>query len=184
MLLPWYLHGNPSFVALISKSKDGDLLAKLLENWNYKVIRGSSSTDGDVALKFMIDYAKNNYSIAITPDGPRGPAHKLKAGAIVSAKKSKVPLVLAGVGYNKKKILKSLKGKGGGFRLNRVPKKIGIADIIRVFQGNTDLFDCMFKKALCPDVSRCPLRKELKKIEKLVHRELGRITLSSLAHQA
>jgi len=107
MLLPWYLHGNPSFVALISKSKDGDLLAKLLENWNYKVIRGSSSTDGDVALKFMIDYAKNNYSIAITPDGPRGPAHKLKAGAIVSAKKSKVPLVLAGVGYNKKKILKS-----------------------------------------------------------------------------
>ena len=85
---------------------------------------------------------------------------------------------------SRKKILRSIKGKGGGFRLNRVPKKIGIADIIRVFQGNTDLFDCMFKKALCPDVSRCPLRKELKKIEKLVHRELGRITLSSLAHQA
>ena len=107
MLLPWYLHGNMSFAALISKSKDGDLLAKLLRNWNYKVIRGSSSSDGSVALKFMIDSAKNNYSIAITPDGPRGPFHKLKAGAIVSAKKSKVPLVLAGVGYNKKKILKS-----------------------------------------------------------------------------
>ena len=107
MLFPWYVHSNMSFAALISKSKDGDLLAKLLESWNYKVIRGSSSSDGGIALKFMIDSAKNNYSVAITPDGPRGPVHKLKAGAIVSAKKSKVPLVLAGVGYKKKKILKS-----------------------------------------------------------------------------
>ena len=107
MLLPWFLHGNPTVVALISKSKDGDLLAKILKHWNYKVIRGSSSTGGDVALKFMVDHAKNNYSIAITPDGPRGPFHKLKAGAIVSAKKSKVPLVLIGVGYKKKKMLNS-----------------------------------------------------------------------------
>ena len=45
--------------------------------------------------------------VAITPDGPRGPAHKLKPGAVVSAKKSKVPLVLAGVGFKKKKIFKS-----------------------------------------------------------------------------
>jgi len=107
MLLPWFLHGNPNFVALTSKSKDGDLLAKILRHWNYKVIRGSSSTRGDVALNTMIDYAKNNYSIAITPDGPRGPAQKLKAGAVVSAKKSKIPLVLAGVAYKKKRTLKS-----------------------------------------------------------------------------
>ncbi|MCZ6701652.1 MAG: lysophospholipid acyltransferase family protein [Ignavibacteria bacterium] len=107
MLLSWYLHGNPNFVALISKSKDGDLLAKILRHWNYKVIRGSSSTGGDVALNIMIDHTKNNYSLAITPDGPRGPVHKLKAGAVVAAKKSEVPLVLVGVGYKKKRTLKS-----------------------------------------------------------------------------
>jgi len=105
MLLPWYLHGKPSFAALTSKSKDGDLLAKLLKHWNYEVIRGSSSSGGDVALGIMIDYAKSKYSIAITPDGPRGPAHKLKAGAIVAAKKTGIPVVLAGVGYKKKKVL-------------------------------------------------------------------------------
>lgn len=105
MLLPWYLHGNPNVAALISKSKDGDLLAKILKHWNYKVVRGSSSTDGDIALAIMIDFAKNNYSVTITPDGPRGPAHKFKAGAVITAKKSEVPLILAGVGFQKKKVL-------------------------------------------------------------------------------
>ena len=101
MLLPWYLHGSPN----TSKSKDGDLLAKTLKHWNYKVVRGSSSSGGEVALGIMVDYAKNNYSIAITPDGPRGPAHQFKAGAVVAAKKSNIPIVLAGVGYRKKRVL-------------------------------------------------------------------------------
>ncbi len=96
MLLPWYLHGNPSFAALTSKSKDGDLLARILKKWKYNVVRGSSSVGGDVALGIMIDYTKNNYSIAITPDGPRGPRHKFKAGAVITAKKANVPLVLSG----------------------------------------------------------------------------------------
>lgn len=107
MLLPWYLNRDKKFAALISKSKDGDLLNKLLKRWNYNVIRGSSSTGGEVALGIMVDFAKNNNSIAITPDGPRGPAFKLKAGAVVTAKKSGLPLVLVGVGYKNKKLLKS-----------------------------------------------------------------------------
>ena len=105
MLLPWYLHGAPNFAALTSKSKDGDLLAKILKRWKYNVVRGSSSTGGDVALGIMVDYAKNKYSIAITPDGPRGPRQKFKAGAVVTAKKTKIPVVLAGVAFNRKKIL-------------------------------------------------------------------------------
>jgi len=107
MLLPWYLHRKKKMVALTSKSKDGDLLAKVLKNWKYRVIRGSSSTGGDVALGIMIDYAKNKRSITITPDGPRGPRHKLKAGAVITAKKSGLPLILAGVGFKKKRSLSS-----------------------------------------------------------------------------
>lgn len=105
MLLPWYLHGSEKFVALTSKSKDGDLLAKMLRKWKYNVVRGSSSTGGDVALGIMVDYAKNGFSIAITPDGPRGPRHKFKAGAVVTAKKTGIPVILAGVGFKRKKIL-------------------------------------------------------------------------------
>lgn len=107
MLLPWYLNRSKNIAALISKSKDGDLLARLLKSWNYQVIRGSSSSGGDIALGIMIDYAKNKNSIAITPDGPRGPAKKLKAGAVVTAKKSGLPLVLIGIGYKRKRILRN-----------------------------------------------------------------------------
>lgn len=105
MMLPWYLHGAPNFAALTSRSKDGDLLAKILKKWKYQVVRGSSSTGGDVALGILVDYARNKYSIAITPDGPRGPRQNFKAGAVVTAKKTKIPVVLAGVGFKRKKIL-------------------------------------------------------------------------------
>ena len=107
MLLAWYLHRNKNFTALISKSKDGDLLEKILKHWKYNIVRGSSNDGGNIALGIMIDYARNNESVLITPDGPRGPLNKMKAGAVIIAKKSNIPLILVGVGYNKKRTLKS-----------------------------------------------------------------------------
>ncbi len=107
MVLPWYLKRKKDFIALISKSKDGDLLARILKQWKYTVVRGSSTAGGNVALGIMVDYAKNNSTVVITPDGPKGPAHKLKAGAVITAKKSGLPLVLAGVGFKRKRNLKS-----------------------------------------------------------------------------
>lgn len=107
MLLPWYVHRNQNFAALTSLSKDGDLLARQLKSWNYKVVRGSSSKGGDIALGIMVDLAKNKYSIAITPDGPKGPVRNFKAGAVITAKKSGIPVVLAGVGFQRKWKLKS-----------------------------------------------------------------------------
>ncbi len=107
MLLPWFLNRNKNFAGLTSKSKDGDLLAKILKKWKYKVLRGSSSEGGGVALGLMVDFAQNGYSIAITPDGPKGPPFKLKAGAVVAAKKAGLPLVFAGIGFKKKRLLKS-----------------------------------------------------------------------------
>jgi lysophospholipid acyltransferase (LPLAT)-like uncharacterized protein len=107
MLLPWFMHRDQNFSALISKSRDGDLLARILKKWNYQVIRGSSSKGGETALGIMVDFALNGYSVSITPDGPRGPACRMKAGAVITAKKSGLPLVLAGIGYEGKRNLKS-----------------------------------------------------------------------------
>ncbi len=107
MLLPWYLQRNKKFAALISRSRDGDLLSRVLKYYNYETVRGSSSTGGDVALGILVDFGKNKKSIAITPDGPRGPAYKMKAGAVIAAKKCGIPLVFAGTAYKKKRVLKS-----------------------------------------------------------------------------
>jgi len=107
MVVPWFVHRNLNLLAIISKSKDGNLLAKILRKWKYKVVRGSSSKDGDIALGVMIDHAKHECAVAITPDGPRGPNFKMKAGAVITAKKSGVPLVLVGTGYKSKTKLHS-----------------------------------------------------------------------------
>lgn len=102
MVIPWFAHSNLNLLAIISQSEDGDLLAKILRKWKYNVVRGSSSKGGEVALQIMIDHAKHECPVAITPDGPRGPNFKMKAGAVVTAKKSGVPIVLVGAGYKSK----------------------------------------------------------------------------------
>lgn len=107
MLLPWYQHRANNFSALVSQSKDGEILTRLLKSWKYNVVRGSSSVGGKEALKLMIEEINNGKNLAITPDGPTGPIYKMKAGAVIAAKKANVPLVLLGVHYNKKYILRS-----------------------------------------------------------------------------
>jgi len=101
MLAPWYLNRNKNFSAIVSLSKDGEVLTRVLDKWGYKVVRGSSHRGGGEALNNMVESAKSGYSVAITPDGPTGPAHVLKPGVVITAKKSGLPIILMGVGYKK-----------------------------------------------------------------------------------
>lgn len=81
---------------------------------------------------------------------------------------------------NKKGLLKSYKGKGGGFALALSPHNIFLLDVIEVFQGQAKLNECMFKKKTCPNVNICLLKKKLDSIEKYVMKELKSITIASL----
>lgn len=103
MLPGWFLFRNKKTSALVSSSKDGEILTFLLEKWGYQVVRGSSSKGGKEALEILVNLAKNNNYVLITPDGPQGPNQKMKAGAIIAAQRSKVPLYLCAI-YIKRKI--------------------------------------------------------------------------------
>ncbi|MEK6714958.1 MAG: Rrf2 family transcriptional regulator [Candidatus Omnitrophota bacterium] len=81
---------------------------------------------------------------------------------------------------NKKGILKSRKGKRGGFRLNFSLEKILLTDLIEAFQGPLRLNECIFKKKICPDRGACVLRMRISAIEEYVVSELKAITLASL----
>lgn len=81
---------------------------------------------------------------------------------------------------NKKGILRSLKGQGGGFLLKRRPEKIFLSDIMRIFQGKLSLNECSLKKLLCPEQKVCPLRKKIGRIERYVLNELNSINIASL----
>ncbi len=67
---------------LASPSKDGELIASVLQDWNYNLIRGSSSKQPEQAYKDCINLLNNNNSLAITPDGPRGPYRKAHSGVV------------------------------------------------------------------------------------------------------
>ncbi len=81
---------------------------------------------------------------------------------------------------NKKRILKSYKGKGGGFLLALPAHKIFLVDLIEIFQGALRLNECFFKKMACPNTKTCALRKKINSIERYVTHELKSITLASL----
>ncbi len=81
---------------------------------------------------------------------------------------------------NKKGVLRSSKGKGGGFTLAVAPKKIFLVDLIEIFQGPLKLNECIFKKRACPNTTTCRLKSKIDAVEKHVVSELESVTIASL----
>ena len=71
--------------ALISASRDGGLLADVLDRFGVQPVRGSSSRRGAQALREATTCIENGLHVAITPDGPRGPRYKIQDGIIALA---------------------------------------------------------------------------------------------------
>ncbi len=99
MLCGWWLFRNSSPGAIVSKSKDGELLSYLLKKWGYTLFRGSSSSDGKIAMVKLIENESSLDKIVLTPDGPRGPAYKLKNEVLSIALKTGLPIVPIKIEY-------------------------------------------------------------------------------------
>lgn len=79
---------------LISTSIDGEIVAYATESLGFKTVRGSSKKRGAVeATMQMITRLKEDECVAIMVDGPSGPLHTVKNGAIKLAKLSGAPIV-------------------------------------------------------------------------------------------
>lgn len=81
---------------------------------------------------------------------------------------------------NRKDILVSYKGKGGGFQLAGSADKIFLLDLIEAFQGPFSLNECTFKKGICPNKKKCFLKKKIGLIENYVFSRLRSITVGSI----
>lgn len=84
---------SPGLAALVSASKDGGLLAAILEKFKVQPVRGSSSRRGPQALLELTTWAERGYDLAITPDGPRGPCYIVQEGVISTAQLTGLPIV-------------------------------------------------------------------------------------------
>ena len=84
---------------------------------------------------------------------------------------------------NKKGLVESSRGKGGGFRLALPLEKIFLIDLMEKLQGRLKLNECLFKKKICPDRNSCLLKKKIEGIEKEMIAKLKAITLDSLVRR-
>jgi Rrf2 family protein len=81
---------------------------------------------------------------------------------------------------SKYQMLKSQKGKGGGFILDAQPHKLRIIDIMNIFQVDMNIISCIFRKEVCQQINTCLLRKKLKNIENNLRKEFNTITIATL----
>jgi lysophospholipid acyltransferase (LPLAT)-like uncharacterized protein len=91
-----YHHRNEDIVLLISRHRDGEYLANLGERWGYRSVRGSTKRGGEVGLLGIVRALQGGAVVAITPDGPRGPAEQVQPGAVAAAQHAGVPLLPIG----------------------------------------------------------------------------------------
>lgn len=91
--------------ALVSLSPDGQFIARAVERLGFPAIRGSSSKKdapdkakgGSAAFRDVLRWIRSGGGIAVTPDGPRGPAEQMAEGAVMLARLSKAPVLLVGL---------------------------------------------------------------------------------------
>jgi len=109
-LLPFVLKDYAQKVAiLISRHRDGELVANLVERLGFKTVRGSTGKGkgGSAAFLKMVELLEKGYTVAVTPDGPRGPREKVKPGVVKLSKLTGIPIYPLTFGCTKEFHLKS-----------------------------------------------------------------------------
>lgn len=93
-------------LALVSGKRVGVALAKFMRGIGHDVVFGSSSRDGVKAVRQLLSRLDNEI-VMIACDGPRGPRHEMKHGALYIAEKAGIPLILARAKYRGMRLEKS-----------------------------------------------------------------------------
>ena len=107
MLPLLWAHRGERVAVVISSHRDGEIVARIAERLGHRTIRGSSSRGAARALLGIVRELEAGAEVAVTPDGPRGPARKFAGGALVAAQRAHAPIVGIGVSASRAWRLKS-----------------------------------------------------------------------------
>src|SRR5262245_10494218 len=97
LLLP-ALFGERRAHVLASRSRDGELVARVVRRFGFEVIRGSSSRGGAEALRLLARSLADGHDVVVVPDGPRGPREMVKSGVVALARIAGAPIVPLALG--------------------------------------------------------------------------------------
>ncbi len=97
MLPLLWRHRGSGIGILISEHGDGEMIARVALGLGYATVRGSTTRGAQRALLGVIRAVEGGQAVAITPDGPRGPAEEFAPGALVVAQRTGAPIVLIAI---------------------------------------------------------------------------------------
>ncbi len=78
---------------IISRSRDGETIARVFDWYGVESARGSRTRGGSAALREMIRVAREGRNIVFTPDGPKGPPRIAKEGVVWAARATGLPII-------------------------------------------------------------------------------------------
>jgi lysophospholipid acyltransferase (LPLAT)-like uncharacterized protein len=88
-----YHHRGEGVVVMISEHADGELVAQVAERLGFATVRGSTSRGAARALLQAVSVVRDGHDLAVTPDGPRGPAKSIAPGIAVLAQRTGAPVI-------------------------------------------------------------------------------------------
>jgi lysophospholipid acyltransferase (LPLAT)-like uncharacterized protein len=103
LMMPFAYRGKKISI-LISRHRDGELIARTVSRFGFHAARGSTTRGGPAALKLLVRSARAGDDLAVTPDGPRGPNQVVQLGVVELAKLTQRPIIPLSFGASKKKI--------------------------------------------------------------------------------
>ena len=104
-LIPANVFRGRGYWALISLSRDGEIQNHIFRRFGYQTIRGSTGRGGVRAALQLAKKIADGGVLAFTPDGPRGPRHKVQQGTIFLAQRSRRPIIPLGISARPRKLL-------------------------------------------------------------------------------
>ena len=93
LLMPGMLPRGHRVHVLISRHRDGRLIAEAINRLKLHSVTGSSSRGARGATLTLMRLLRAGDSICITPDGPRGPRMRARPGAVALAAMSGAPVI-------------------------------------------------------------------------------------------
>jgi len=103
LMMPFAYSGKKASV-LISRHRDGELIARTIRYFGFNAARGSTTRGGAAALKQLVRFASEGDDLGVTPDGPRGPKYRVQLGVVELAKLTQRPILPLAFGASKKKV--------------------------------------------------------------------------------
>ena len=102
----WFFR-NRDIAVMTSKSFDGEYIARTIEHFGFRAVRGSSSRGAVRALLGMHTQIEEGRVAAFTIDGPRGPMYVAKPGPVLLARNTRVPIVVFHIALKRAWVLNS-----------------------------------------------------------------------------